>query len=75
MILPLGIIFLFAVIAYLAFIVWGGTNIVKDDVFILDENVEEDVEHQKKDLSSIRKGLTMARKAKKIRSVSRLLFD
>ena len=41
MVLPLGIIFLLLAVAsaYFAFIVWGGTNIVKDDVFILDEKM------------------------------------
>ncbi|HAB89206.1 MAG TPA: hypothetical protein DCF84_01630, partial [Bacteroidetes bacterium] len=46
MLWPLGIIsFLLAVaLAYFAFIVWGGTNIVQDDVFILDEKMPiEDV--------------------------------
>ena len=39
--LPLGITAFLGVVvtAYLAFIVWGGTNIVKDNVFILDEKI------------------------------------
>ena len=41
MLLPLGIVMFLGAVAtaYLAFIVWGGTNIVKEEVFILDEKV------------------------------------
>ena len=49
MVLPLGIVFLLLAVAsaYFTFIVWGGTNIVKDDVFILDEKMSiEDVMEQ-----------------------------
>ena len=41
MLLPLGMVSFLGAVAmtYFAFIVWGGTNIVKDDVFILDEKM------------------------------------
>ena len=74
MILPLGIIFLLlaVAIAYFAFIVWGGTNIIKDDVFILDEKMSiEDVTEQLSEEGFVKhtKGILWLAEQKQIKEV------
>ena len=74
MFLPLGIaFFLIAVaLAYFAFIVWGGTNVVKDDVFILDEMMSiEDVMDKlsKEGFVKHKKGMLWLAEQKKIKEV------
>ena len=74
MVLPLGIIFLLLAVAlaYFAFIVWGGTNIVKDDVFILDEKMSiEDVTEQLSEEGFVKhtKGILWLAEQKQIKEV------
>ena len=73
-ILPLGIVFLLLAVAlaYFAFIVWGGTNIVKDDVFILDEKMSiEDVTEQLAEEGFVKhtKGILWLAEQKQIKEV------
>ena len=70
----MGIIFLLLAVAitYFAFIVWGGTNIVKDDVFILDEKMSiEDVTEQLSEEGFVKhtKGILWLAEQKKIKEV------
>ena len=74
MVLPLGIVFLLLAVAsaYFTFIVWGGTNIVKDDVFILDEKMSiEDVTEQLSEEGFIKhtKGMLWLAEQKQIKEV------
>ena len=74
MVLPLGIAFLLLAVAsaYFTFIVWGGTNIVKDDVFILDEKMSiEDVTEQLSEEGFIKhtKGMLWLAEQKQIKEV------
>ena len=74
MVLPLGIVFLLLAVAsaYFTFIVWGGTNIVKDDVFILDEKMSiEDVMEQLSEEGFIKhtKGMLWLAEQKQIKEV------
>ncbi len=74
MVLPLGIVFLLLAVAsaYFTFIVWGGTNIVKDDVFILDEKMSiEDVMEQLSEEGFVKhtKGMLWLAEQKQIKEV------
>ena len=74
MVLPLGIVFFLLAVAsaYFAFIVWGGTNIVKDDVFILDEKMSiEDVTEQLSEEGFVKhtKGMLWLAEQKQIKEV------
>lgn len=74
MVLPFGIVFLLLAVAsaYFTFIVWGGTNIVKDDVFILDEKMSiEDVMEQLSEEGFVKhtKGMLWLAEQKQIKEV------
>ena len=74
MALLLGIVFFLLAVAsaYFAFIVWGGTNIVKDDVFILDEKMSiEDVTEKLSEEGFVKhtKGMLWLAEQKQIKEV------